>query len=286
VDIVLRIIRWSHHHKPLLNYRKFWLNNLTCGVLNNRRMHRFLLHFRLLASFTSFLFCSSAFAQFNDSTHYYVSDNSTGNINRTNAGNSTVLSEMLKFSVSKKTVAFNTINSYIYGTSAGIKTNSDFSSSVDFDYWRPKSKLYYWGLATFDKSYSLKINHRIQGGLGIGYTIVNNKNIAITASDGILYERSDLTDAELGRLNYHDFRNSFRLKYHWAITGIIALDGNGFWQPSLSDSHDVIWKNTSTLSFKIKKWLSLTTAVTYNQITVTHNENLLVTFGLVAEKYF
>src|ERR1700712_67347 len=43
-----------------------------------------------------------AFSQFNDSVHYYVYYGSTGVINKTNDGNSYVLSNVLRFSVSKK----------------------------------------------------------------------------------------------------------------------------------------------------------------------------------------
>ena len=240
--------------------------------------------FRALIGMMCVSFC--VHAQFNDSTFYYVYYSATGSYTKTNDLNATVLNNIVKFSIEKKNISFHTTNGWIYGIQSGVKINNDFSSVVESDILKKQQPVYYWAIGTFDKSYSLKINHRFQTGAGLGWTVVNKKNISVVLSDGVIYEQGDLINAEQTPLRYELWRNSARLKYRWVIHDIVTWDGTGFWQPSLTTPHDNIMKYSTTLSVKLKKWLSLTSAVTYNKLTLTGRENLIVTGGIVLEKFF
>jgi hypothetical protein len=81
-------------------------------------------------------------------------------------------------------------------------------------------------------------------------------------------------------------RNSFRVKFRFAIKDLFIIDGVDFLQNSLSDKSDYNIRSNTTLSFKIKKWLSVTTAVTYNKLNLTGSENFLFSYGVSMEKYF
>jgi hypothetical protein len=243
-------------------------------------MNRFVVVFLLV------LISSSAFSQFSDSVHYYTYYSSTGVINKTNNGNSFVLNNAFRFSISKKLMTFNTTNSWVYGEQNLNKTNNDFSSVFDFDIFKNLHKLYYWGLGNYDRSYSLKINNRLQSGAGLGYTFIKAKNANLVFSDGIIYERSDLKNPDNSAEVYETFRNSARLKFHWVIGDLLVLDGQQFFQNSLSDKNDYIIKSNAIAGVKLRKWLNFTTAVNYNKLTKTNSENLLITFGLTIEKYF
>jgi hypothetical protein len=230
---------------------------------------------------------SVGFSQFNDTTHYYINYASTGSINKTNDGTSYLLNNNLRFSINKKTVSFNTTNSWIYGKQLGNLTNDDIYSGLDFNLYKRLQNFYYWGLANYEKSYSLKINHRLQTGAGLGYNVVNRKNVLVILSDGILYEKGDLYDSpEEGNNQYEVFRNSFRLKFRMIIKKVIVIEGYDFLQHALSDRKDYIIKSNTSLSVKLRKWLSLTTAVTYNKLSQTRRENLLITYGVTFERYF
>ncbi len=226
------------------------------------------------------------YAQFNDSTHYLVGYTSTGIINRTENNKSYLLSNALRFTLNRQYVSLNVASSYVYGQQQDTKTNNDFSSTLDFDLYKNIHRLYYWGLANYDKSYSLKINDRLQAGAGLAFRFLKNESANILVSDGLLYENSDLVDANGKRDAYQTVRNSLRVKYHWVVTDFIILDGTNFLQNSLADKKDYLLKSNTTLSLKLRKWLNVTTALQYNKITRTGRENLLLTFGLAAEKYF
>jgi hypothetical protein len=236
----------------------------------------------LIASF-------SAVAQFNDSTFYHVHLGATGIINKTNETDSYVLRNNFKFGIEKKTISFNSGVSWIFGENQDVITNNDLSAAMDFNlYNKPPSNLYYWGLATYEKSVSLKINDRVQSGLGIGYDIVDRGGNEVIISDGILYEYSSLHDTPEAGVDttYSTLRNSFRLKYRIQFTKGIHLDGTNFLQHSLSDRHDYIIKSQTNLNIKLASWLNFTAALTYNKLSATRRENLLFTFGFTAEKYF
>lgn len=231
-------------------------------------------------------FAGNVFAQFSDSVHYYARFATTGIINRANQGKSFVLNNAIAFSVNKKTVALNSSAAWIYGQQDGRLINNDFTTGLNLDLYKDTRKLYYWGLLNLSSSYSLNINQQFQGGGGIGYNIVNQPAIEIVVSDGPLYERSSLKTDDTANDNYQTLRNSLRLRHRWVINNTITWDGMHFWQPSLLKLDDYIIRSSSNISIKLKKWLSLTSSVTYNKLSRTNRENLLISFGIVAENYF
>jgi hypothetical protein len=225
-------------------------------------------------------------AQFNDSIFHFVNFASTGIINKTNNGTSYVLTNGLRYSLNKKSIRLNSTNSWIYGTQQQGLTNNDFTSTLDFNLYKTLPHFYYWGLANYEKSFSLRINNRFQGGFGLAYNVLDQTNAWVNLSDGILYEDSNLKINDSTNNTYKTVRNSFRLRYRFAIKEIMILDGLHFLQNSFSDRNDYILKSVTNVTFKLKKWLGVTTSTTFNRNQRTRSENLLITFGLTAEKYF
>lgn len=240
----------------------------------------------MISLLSVFFITVSAYPQFNDTTNYLISYASSGVINKTNEQSSFVLTNALKFNINKKNLSLNSGATWNYGQQQGNLTNNDFSSILDFGLFKNQRRLYYWGLAGYDRSFSLKINGRVQSGLGVAYNIIDTTNAWLNISDGILYERSDLNVTRTDREIDYTFRNSLRVRYRWVIKEIIVLDGTNFLLNSLSDKKDYIIKLNNSLSVKLRKWLSITGSVNYNKLTRTNRENLLITYGLVMEKYF
>ncbi|MGC3943602.1 MAG: DUF481 domain-containing protein [Chryseolinea sp.] len=228
----------------------------------------------------------TALGQFNDSINHYIYIGSTGTFSKTNDLASYVLANNFKFTISKKKLSFNTANSWVYGEQSDVKSNNDFSSLIEFDFLKKQKRLYYWGNGTFDKSYSLKIDYRYQAGAGLGLNISQTPNLVLNVTEGLIYETGSLMDKDLGERKYDVWRNSARFKYRWVIQDIVILDGFVLYQPSISTRHDTIFKTATTLSVKVRKWLSLSSALTYNEITLTDRRNLIVTYGVVMERFF
>lgn len=227
-----------------------------------------------------------AFCQFSDSVNHYIGYAATGTINKTNDGNSYVFTNALKFNINKKDIAFNSTTNYIYGQQRRRLTNNDFSSALDFNLYKTFPHFYYWGLAGYDRSYSLKINNRLQSGLGAAYKLIDKRTGSLNLSDGILFEYGDINANDTTRRVYRIFRNSLRIRFRWVIRELVILDGNNFLQSSLSDGNDYNIRSVTSLSFKLVKWLNFTTAANYNRLHATGRETLLITFGLTTDKYF
>jgi len=228
----------------------------------------------------------TGYAQFNDTTHYFLNYAATGTLNKADNGHSYVLNNALAFEVNKKNVSFNSSSNYIYGESQSGVINNDFTSGFNFDLFRAVRTWYYWGLASYTSSYSLNIRNQFQTGAGIGYNAVRKSNAELVISDGILFETSNLYNPVPGKSVYVTARNSLRIKYRWVIKNLVTIDGMHFWQPALNDISNYIIRSTGNLSVSLNKWLSLTSSVTYNRFTETHRENLLINFGLTFQKYF
>ena len=234
-----------------------------------------------------FLFLyQTSFAQFTDSTNYVVNYSSTGSLNNTNDGKSYLLNNGLKFGVRKKSVSLNFNNKWIYGKQNRQLTNNDFSSSLDFNLYKTLPHFFYWGLVNYNTSKSLKVNNQLLAGAGIAYSIYDREDAYLNISDGILFDSSDLTlDNEI-RDVYHTYRNSLRLSFRFVISKIIIVNSSSYFQSSLSNGSDYIMKSDSSLSFKVNRWLSLTTAFNFNRVARTDRQNSLLSYGLNFERYF
>lgn len=230
----------------------------------------------------------SSIGQFSDSVHYYAAINANGTINKTNTSSSYITNQAVKLSVRKKSISLNSNSSWVYGVNNEKLTNNDVNSTLDFNYYKgllvPHS--YYWGLANYTSSYSLKINHQYQAGVGIAYDAIDRKNLRLNFSEGILYEKSDIMLKDTIQDVYNTFRNSFRVMLRMTLWDVVRLNSMTFYQNSLSNSADYIFRSTNSLDVKLRKWLSLNCAYTYNKFNRTGKENTLFTYGLTIEHYF
>lgn len=229
----------------------------------------------------------ASYAQFNDSVHHYISFTGTGNGNRTNTGTTYLLNNSLRFQLDKKKFSINSSVGHVYGSNPTALTNNDLLAVVNVDILKGIQKFYYWALAGYETSYSLKVDSRLQTGAGVGYIFVNTPKANLELSDGILYETSKLGVPDpKGRTQYETVRNSARLKFMFIIKDIFRFDGINYYQPSFADGSDYILKLNTNFSVKLYKWLSFTSSFNYNRQSITDTENLLWSYGLSLEKYF
>jgi hypothetical protein len=111
-------------------------------------------------------------------------------------------------------------------------------------------------------------------------------NFNFEVSDSFVFEPSDLTDPVIGRDVYQTVRNSLRVKYRWSYNNTFILEGTNICQPSMLSLKDYIIRLNNKLSVKLNKWLAINATMTYNKISRTNRENLLLTYGLTIEDYF
>jgi hypothetical protein len=232
------------------------------------------------------LWCSGLLAQYSDSTSYYAGYTSTGSYNSTNSSSAYLLNNGIKLGARKKSLSLNSTNKWLYGEQNKVLTNNDVSSVWDLNLYKTFPHFYYWGLFNYNKSYSLKINHQLQAGAGVAYNLVDTKPVILNVSDGIIYDYSDIILTDSVREVYGTPRNSFRLQVKVNLKERFIFNGNGFLQNSLEDAEDYIIKSDISLSVKLKKWLSITSAFSYNEMSRTKTSNLLLTYGITIEKYF
>jgi hypothetical protein len=235
-----------------------------------------------LPLFLLLLFYIRSVAQYTDSTNYHVLLTSTGSINRTNDDRAYLLNNALNFGLKKKSFVLNSSSAWLYGKQNNNLTNNDFSTTLNFNLYKTFPHFYYWGLVNYNTSYSLKLKNQLLAGGGIAYSILDKENAYINISNGVLFDQSSLIVGD----SYHTYRNSLRLQYHFMIKELITIDGNHFIQNSFNRKGDYIIRSSATLGLKLRKWISLTTALNYNKLNITSSENLNFTYGLTLDKYF
>ena len=233
-----------------------------------------------------FCFAGPAGAQLSDSARFAFEYSGTGIINNTDISHSFIFRNALGADVKMGDWYLNNDLSWIYGKSNRLKSNDDVQAVVDLNYRKESTKYVVWVLGTYDKSYSLKINKRLQYGGGVSYNILNKNDNRINISDGILHEESNLLLRSGENDIYQTWRNSLRLKYRFHLKEIIVISGTHFIQHSLSEKEDYNIRSQSDLSLRLYKWISFTTSVIYNKINRLKSENFLLTVGLTARKNF
>jgi len=221
-------------------------------------------------------------AQYSDSTFYHLALTATGSLNETNSSNAYLLNNGLNFGIKKKDIVLNSTTNWLYGKQNSQLSNNDFSSMLNVNLYKTIPHFYYWGLINYTTSYSLKVNHQVQAGLGIAYNVIDKENFYVNISNGVLYDASNL----LSNANYDTYRNSLRLQYRMMIKDLILFEGSNFIQNSFKSSEDYIIKSTNTLGIQLKKWISLTTSLNYNRMNITKSENFNLTYGITLDKYF
>ncbi|RZL40768.1 MAG: DUF481 domain-containing protein [Pedobacter sp.] len=239
--------------------------------------------YRCLVAF-SILVCSffTANAQFSDTTSQHLKLVAAGSINKTNTDKAYLLNNSLTYGIKRKSIVLNSTNTWLYGKQNSELSNNDFSSTLNFNLYKTLPHFYYWGLLNYNTSYSLKINHQLLAGLGVAYNILDQENVYINISNGVLYDQSNLLSNEV----YNTYRNSFRIQYRFAIKELIVFEGSNFVQSSFERKGDHIIRSVNSLGIKLKKWISLNTALNYNKMNITNRENLNLTYGITLDKYF
>lgn len=232
------------------------------------------------------LCCSSGFAQLNDSIHHQLRLTTTGNYNRTNDTRQFLFNNSILFRLERKETSLNANGKWVYGRNTTAVTNNDFTSGLEFNLNKTFPNFYYWGFANFTSSYSLRVRQQWQSGVGIAYRIWNNKNIMLSISDGILYEYSHINKEATAPAIYETYRNSLRINCRVKLPPILSFNVMGYYQPSLSIKDDYIISCTSGIDVKLLKWLSCNASFSYNKITRTRRENMIISYGLVVEKFF
>ncbi|PTT01517.1 hypothetical protein DBR11_07110 [Pedobacter sp. HMWF019] len=238
--------------------------------------------------FLCFIFLFTTFvcnAQFSDSTNYYVNYTSTGSLNTTNDNRSYLLNNAVKLNIRKKGMSLNFNNNWVYGQQDRELTNNDFSSSLDFNLYKNASHFFYWGLTNYNTSKSLKVNNQLLAGAGVAYSIYDRENAYLNLSNGILFDSSDLIVDDAPDV-YHTYRNSLRVTFKFIIRKVIILNSSTYYQVSLKQGDDYIFKTNNSLSLKLNKWLSFTTAYNFNRVSRTDRQNSLLSYGLTFERYF
>lgn len=241
---------------------------------------------KLLCALLLLGYCSSVVAQTKDTAGYYMGLSSTGTFNHTNDASSYLLSNGLRMNIKKQKFGINSTSKWLYGKLDQKLTNNDVSSLLDFNYLKGRQLFYFWGLANYNSSYSLKVNQQFQAGAGLACNVVEKRPLTINVSDGIIYDYSDILVQDSIREVYYTPRNSFRLQIKSNFSERITFNGTGFLQNSLAIANDYIVKADASLSVKLKQWLSLTAALNYNKMSRTQTSNFFMTYGITLENYF
>ena len=162
---------------------------------------------------------------------------------------------------------------YVYGIQKEKTSNNDFSCLLNNTLNKNRT-IFEFAVIQFDKSYSLNILYRIQSGAGLGINIIKSKKIDIEFSSGLIYDYNMYN--VIGSHNTTRISNRFKLNYK---SKIFNFESTTYYQPSIENNVDYVFKTINTMSIKINKWLDIHTNLTSNIVSLTNKNNIIQTVG-------
>ncbi len=102
-----------------------------------------------------------------DTTRYILGLVCTASLNQGNDNTSCLFNNAARFTTAHRVFTFNFAGNFLYGKSKEILTNNDVNIPANGDFRKhPNDRLFFWILANYNSSVSLKINSLIQAGGG------------------------------------------------------------------------------------------------------------------------
>ncbi len=170
-----------------------------------------------------------------------------------------------------------------YGESDGLKDEHEIRSALTFD-------LFYnnifspFILQLTEYNYAREIDLRSQSGAGVKYTFINIPELKASLSAAGIYDYTNLKERP-GNSDSRTWRLSARLKFKTDLFGgRLLLSHYTFYQPSLKDFKNVIWRSESEFSAPLTDFLALITTYSFTHEAVVpegvKKEDHYLTFGL------
>lgn len=241
---------------------------------------------------TLLLSCSAGRAQLNesDTVRFQLRTGLTGNYQQGNVNILTIRSRIdLSLSPGKDFV-FKSQNNGLYQAFSDVKADNDFYSR-NFIYYKPKKKVYPFGIAYISTNYRRKIDLRIFSGAGITWQVLNKSNLVIKLSAGAVYEASTFQGAQYNYAVYNG-ANSIKLwrgtlyaaGWHYLLDKHLRLFYDAYWQPAFNDKNNYRTQYEMGIDFLVWKGLSLNAlySFTHEQVTIfkVKQDDRILTFGL------
>lgn len=238
---------------------------------------------------------STAQEEKEDIKHHKVNVAATGSLNKTTSDVINVYNTNIRYGYTIENAEFNASAKWIYGSKTAGLSNNDVILSIDGNRFHKRIKKFNtWVLGSFTSSYSLNIFSQFQAGVGVAYKITflekerettektrkHTDAISLRMSNGIIYEQSNVINAESKQELYNVFRNSLRVQLQAQAWDKVELSGTFYWQPVLNNLRDRNIILDIALGFKIANNIKFDTRLGYNYISRTAKENLTLTYGV------
>jgi len=172
--------------------------------------------------------------------------------------------------ISKNT--FETNINFDYGSQDKVVNSRDFSISL-------RERLYWGPVEGFmniqnDQSLARGIDNRIMGGVGLEKQLVKKGGLALSVSDGGLFELTKFTT----RGEFSKVRNSFRVQVK--NKGKVKFKSNLMVQHNIKDLSDYIVISNTTLGMPLSSMIDFTARYSYIQETFVNKSTDFLTFGV------
>jgi hypothetical protein len=214
----------------------------------------------------------------------------TGNYQQGNVNILTVRSRLEVSCSSLKNIVVKSQNSSLYQEFVNSKADNDIFSR-NYIYYKPRRKIYPFGIAYISSNYRRKIDTRIFAGAGITFRLLNNASHVLKISTSAVYERSRFT----GKMYNHPEYNGNNTIDCWR--GTIYTGGwnylvnrrfrvyyDAYWQPALNNKNNYRVQVDLGIDFPVWKVLAVSAVHSYTHENLVINgikqRDRILTFGL------
>lgn len=238
------------------------------------------------------LSCTLLQAQFNesDTVKFQLRTSFTGNYQRGNVNILTLRGRLDITYAPLKNLVFKTQNSSLYQELFSAKADNDIFSR-NYIYFKPRKRLYPFGIAYVSANYRRKISTRIFTGAGLTLQALNKTRQVVKVSAGTVYERSRFAGNRYNQPRYNgsNIIDCWRATFYTGGWNYIFQDRlriyyDAYWQPALNDRKNYRTQFDIGIDFPVWRGLSFTSLYTYTHEQLVSSgiqqSDRIFTFGL------
>lgn len=253
---------------------------------------RFLKDKRLLICLFLYSLTFLAKAQLNesDTASFQLRTGVTGALQKGNVDLLIVRGRLDVVSNTNKALVFKSQNNSLYQEFSGFKVDNDINSR-NYLYFKPFRTCYPFAMVFIQTNFRREIKHRIFGGAGYTWQIIQHSKNNLKLSGSLIYENTSFRDDQFnegfynGRSSIPIWRGTVYLAgWHRLFEQKVRLYYTAYWQPGIED----VPNNRASLEMGIDLpvWKGLAAALqytyTYEQVVTSKVRQVdrILTFGL------
>jgi hypothetical protein len=182
---------------------------------------------------------------------------------------------------------------FTYARARGTDTDRESYLRV-VGFYRPRDKVYGFGVGLFERSLRRRYEYRVTGGAGVGWNAVKTPNVELLFAEGVVYEQTHFYNTSFAGHPDYDSESRGVVRAVTRASGRLKLAAKTtffydvYLKPSVTDLSDYRILAKATFELSVAPGITARALLDYTQETIrlegTARDELMLSFGVAIRK--